>query len=652
MVRSVKIRRFRNFVDPEPFTLEPGVTALVGKNESGKSTALHALYRLKPANSGYSRKFNLTNEYPRWRLAPDRRKGDLDQVSPIEAVFELEDDDRNALSELFGVELPEGLECRAGRRYDNTYWVSLTVPVDAAIKAGSERVGVDVDDVVSLSEAEDIAAASKLARELSASYSEKGDASKSAALKKVPAALKPYLPLVSSEFSDEQLEGVWDQVPSFFYFSNYAVLPGTIDLHALLEKDAAKLSESEETARSLLAFAGVTGSEFLDDAFESRKAELEAASIDLSRQVFEYWRQNQDLTVEFADDYKQVSTTPEPNPQPVMHRMLDIRLRDLRHGGVTTNFSTRSSGFQWFFSFLAAFSGFEHSERPVVVLLDEPGTSLHGEAQRDFLRFIFERLGDSQQVVYTTHSQHMVEPTQYETLRAVEDRATRTDPDRGALVSEVRLSADRDTVLPVQAALGYSISQHLFLGAYHHVLVEGGSDFVYLTEMTNHLARTGGVGLDGRLALLPVGGVDKMPPFVALLGRHLTVSVLMDGGSGSKHSQRLRPLVEDGVILERRIVHCSDVSGVPSSSDIEDLFSTTDYLRLFNWGFGTKLTESDLPNDTRRLITRMSEAYGDDFDHGVPAAQLAEHRDEFFSSLDAESLRRFTDLMVLLNETL
>ena len=94
------------------------------------------------------------------------------------------------------------------------------------------------------------------------------------------------------------------------------------------------------------------------------------------------------------------------------------------------------------------------------------------------------------------------------------------------------------------------------------------------------------------------------------------------------------------------------MSGVPSSSDIEDLFSTTDYLRLFNWGFGTKLTESDLPNDTRRLITRMSEAYGDDFDHGVPAAQLAEHRDEFFSSLDAESLRRFTDLMVLLNETL
>ena len=64
-----------------------------------------------------------------------------------------------------------------------------------------------------------------------------------------------------------------------------------------------------------------------------------------------------------------------------MHRCLDVRLRDQRHQ-MTTNFSTRSSGFQWFFSFLVAFSDFS-DKKNVIILLDEPGLGLHGSAQKD-----------------------------------------------------------------------------------------------------------------------------------------------------------------------------------------------------------------------------------------------------------------------------
>ncbi len=115
-----------------------------------------------------------------------------------------------------------------------------------------------------------------------------------------------------------------------------------------------------------------------------------------------------------------------------------------------------------------------------MVLLDEPGTSLHGDAQRDFVRFIFQELGASKQTMYTTHSQHMVDPTKYEKLRAVYDRATRKDPDQGVVVTRADLSADRETILTLESALGYSVSQHLFLGSGHHLTVEGSSDFVYL----------------------------------------------------------------------------------------------------------------------------------------------------------------------------
>jgi hypothetical protein len=68
----------------------------------------------------------------------------------------------------------------------------------------------------------------------------------------------------------------------------------------------------------------------------------------------------------------------------ITHRILKIELRDARHGDVETNFETRSSGFRWFSSFFAAFSEHQNSSAPLVVLLDEPGTSLHGDAQRDF----------------------------------------------------------------------------------------------------------------------------------------------------------------------------------------------------------------------------------------------------------------------------
>ncbi|MGW1030292.1 hypothetical protein ACWD4J_42745 [Streptomyces sp. NPDC002577] len=174
-----------------------------------------------------------------------------------------------------------------------------------------------------------------------------------------------------------------------------------------------------------------------------------------------------------------------------------------------TNFSTRSTGFQWFFSFLAAFSAYRDTDERVVVLLDEPGTSLHGEAQGDFLRYVYGELGPKQQVLYTTHSQHMIDPTRYETMRAIHDQATREDPSLGVVITSVSLSADPKTILPVEAALGYSVSQHLFLGSGPLLAVEGSSDFIFLMRVSDYLISQGRTGLDPRLAIIPAGGIGN-----------------------------------------------------------------------------------------------------------------------------------------------
>ncbi|MFF5481060.1 ATP-dependent endonuclease [Streptomyces sp. NPDC012935] len=252
------------------------------------------------------------------------------------------------------------------------------------------------------------------------------------AIEKVPAELDRHKQYVEEDLDPEQLI---DLLPRFFYFSTYELLPGECDLHALAERAKAKQWErGDETMMSLLRLAGEGPEDFLDEDYDSRKAEVQAASLDLSDQVFEYWKQNDALTVVFDTDL--IAMPPDPNGQPQPHhRLLKIELRDDRHGGVETNFSTRSTGFQWFFSFLAAFSAYRDTDERVVVLLDEPGTSLHGEAQGDFLRYVYGQLGPKQQVLYTTHSQHMIDPTRYETMRAIHDQATREDPSLGVVIT-------------------------------------------------------------------------------------------------------------------------------------------------------------------------------------------------------------------------
>lgn len=652
-LEAVTIKLYRNFVDEQRIAIESDVTCLVGKNESGKTTILKALHRLKPAN-GSDTDFDLTTEYPRWRLSPDRRKNpDITDTTPVLAEFSLSELDRAALGEVYGVAIPETTTCWASRDYDNDEAVWLDCSVQDAAKLVAATVGLHDDDLGAVALNSSLAGAVASAKILAKEHRDAGETDRAKLATSFATELDKYRLLVTAEgVTDEQADALWTRVPSFFYFSNYATLPGETNLTALAAKVAAgaALSERERTVVSLLAHAGVQTSDFMDDNYDSRKAELQSASIDLSRQVFKYWKQNTDLSVIFDTDNRVIRTEPDGNQ--TANRFLKIELRDGRHGDVETNFDTRSTGFQWFFSFFAAFSEYQDADSSVIVLLDEPGTSLHGDAQHEFVEYIFNELGDSKQTLYTTHSQHMVDPTRYEKLRAVHDRATRENPDLGVVVTLASLSADRGTMLPIESALGYSVSQHLFLGSGQHLAVEGSGDFVYLQRLTDYLTVHGRTGLDPRLSIIPVGGVDNMPAFVALLGRRLKVSALIDGARSGKRLDRIRDAAKDNGVPESAIVVCSDVPGLPKNADIEDLFAAEDYLRLYNWTFETNLGCDDLVATDEPILKKLiQQRGGTDFDHALPAHELTRRRDEFFNSAEPRTLDNFEALFNLLNAT-
>ena len=649
---KVVVQRFRNFVEPQTIEIESGVTGLVGKNESGKTTILKALHRLNPAN-GTSRKFDLTLEYPRWRLSRDRRdSADLSLTRPVEATFALDETDLGQLADHLPVPAPPGTTCLAARTYANHFFVWLRCPIRIVIDAASKDAAVAEADRDELASCKTLVEAQTLAKERAKALKDEGadDATlRAKALTTFAGNIPKYDYLIGPNGQlGDAAEAVKARLPRFFYFSSYDLLPGTCDLTNLATKSPDDYTAAERTVVALLAHAGEDPDDFLDEDYDSRKAELQAASTDLTRHVFQYWRTNTDLSVVFDTDNVPVANPPQG---PVNHRILHIELRDARHGDVETNFDTRSTGFQWFFSFFAAFSEHQGSAEQLIVLLDEPGTSLHGEAQRDFIRYINDELGSSKQTIYTTHSQFMVDPTRYETLRAVHDRATKENPDQGVVVTNVDLSADRDTVLPVESALGYTIAQHLFLGSGQHLAVEGSSDFIYLQRMTEDAAQRNEIGLDPRLSVIPVGGADNMPVFVALLGRRLHVSALVDGDRSTAKYARVKRAAENNGVPLSNVVTCGEVTaGLPKNADIEDLFAISDYLRLFNWAFDKSLKEADLPATEEPIIKRILSVVGE-YDHALPAHALTDHRDEFFANIDDSSRARFAALFLALNAT-
>ncbi|MDQ4034277.1 MAG: AAA family ATPase [Actinomycetota bacterium] len=637
-LKQFRVSKFRNIIDSGPIDVEEDVTCLVGMNEAGKTAVLTALNRLNPADDSV---FTVQDDYPRWLLIPDRRANVIDETAPIEAYFEIDDSDQQAVDEHFGPGVVEaGNTVTVRQTYGDTaqHW---TIPLSsqAAVANALAHAGVTNDLKASLVQADDFPEVLTAIKQQQANLGDP-DGEDADHAPELAAALaeaqrvsggKPVIRIV------RQL--LQPRLPKFFYFSNYSILQGRIDLSQLdVTTQQRAGSTPEQTARSLLALANTTPDQLAGSDYEDRRAELEAVGNDLTQQVFRYWKQNPNLRVQFD-----VDRVPQLNPSPgrpaAVHPFLDIRVEDVRHA-FTNNFSQRSSGFRWFFSFLAAFTEFETREDNFVVLLDEPGLTLHGRAQANFLDFINERLSVVTQVLYTTHSPFMVETDKMERVRIVEDGG----PDTGATVSQEVLRVGQDSLFPLQAALGYDVVQHLFIGD-ANVLVEGSSDFVYLDAMSRFLANQGRLHLDSDWRIMPAGGANNIPAFVALIGTTMEVTVLID--AGTEGAQRLQRALDAGRMDRQRLITVGDITGSPNS-DIEDMFDVEDYLRMYNAAFGKRTTAASLPPGDR-VVKRIEQKEGAKYDHYKPAEALLRGQIKMLPQMSVTTLERWSSLFERIN---
>jgi hypothetical protein len=269
------------------------------------------------------------------------------------------------------------------------------------------------------------------------------------------------------------------------------------------------------------------------------------------------------------------------------------------------NFDERSRGFKWFFSFYITFAA-DTAGGPAedaILLLDEPGLHLHATAQKDLLKHFADQFQN--QIVYTTHSPFMVPVDNLTSIRTVNIEAG-----RGTTVAN-DLSGDSRTLFPLQAALGYDLTQTLFVGP-TNLIVEGVTDFWYIKAVTEYLRDDGGMALPEGLTITPAGGAQKVSYMVALLtSENLKVLVLFDDEPRSRSTAE--DLIKSKLIREDNVVFVSEsmTNPHPSGADIEDLIDPDIFHQLVLETYAKDLGAIQLPLNANipRIVSRYDDAF-------------------------------------------
>ncbi len=634
-LKEVTIKKFRNIIDSTPVKVENDITCLVGKNESGKSSFLNALYRLNPVRKNAL--FKIEDQYPAWLEKKDRMKGiELEKERPVNTSFELEDSELKIINGIFGEGILKNNLLTLNKSYEGMLYHWLNIDEAQYLKnliqglSFSKETRTEITNCSKVEELNEFLENYEIAEETSDKERESIETLRN----RIKEQIGDSKTLISACYNVIQ-----KYIPKFIYFDKYSTLPYTVKIKEILQADDSTLDDNLLTAKSLLRMAAADDDYLLNPDYERRKRELENVANALTQDVLEYWSQNTSLRVNPDIDK---TTVTKPNSQTTVIDELKIRIWDDKHF-LSLPFNEHSTGFQWFFSFLAAFSEYEYKDEPVIILLDEPGLGLHGKAQADFLRFIEERLAPKRQVIYTTHSPFMVQPNKLERARIVEEKSR----DEGSKVTSDILTTDPDTLFPLQGALGYDLAQHMFISK-NNLILEGTSDYTYIIAISDYLIEKGKHGLRPEWTLIPVGGADLIPTFVALLGIHLDLTVVVD--ARKEGNQKLSNLSKGGYLKSKRIITLNEF--VQSKlADIEDLFSKQDYLNLYNDSFEKSHKIEDL-NGSDQIVNQIARLEGiPRFNHGKPADVFLRNRDKYLDKLSDETLSNFEKLFVRINET-
>jgi predicted ATP-dependent endonuclease of OLD family len=609
LLKKVNINKYKSYITPQSFEVENGITRIVGKNESGKTAILEALAKFNYFEDDTDFKYNETLDYPRNELKTYQREGVSATV--ISCEFQIDDDLLNVIEEDLGNGILPSKCFLKDIKYNGNASITGINTNFSVFKKHIIKVfkpnGDLSTEIEQCSNFESLKAYSSQHPEELKTLNDK--------LAKISSVIENY------SWSNKldcyvYFNYLRRNIPKFWYFDEYYSMPSRININSIIGKNANQTLSKEEysTVTALLDLANLNINELSTESnFESFKAELEATSNGITDEMFEYWSTNDNLEIRFEVEH-------EPSGQ----KYLNIRIYNKKHR-VSLPLKNRSKGFIWFFSFLVWFSRIQGKKNcRYILLLDEPGLSLHAAAQADLLRFIEEKLAPDYQVIYTTHSPFMIDSKKLNEIRTVFDSQ---NVKIGSAISNAIQEKDPATIFPLQAALGYDIAQNLFISP-KNLIVEGVSDLMYLTAISEELKLQGKTGLSEDITIVPVGGMDKVATFISLLrGQKLHIACLLDNFTDAKGKQKIDDLIREKIIKEKNIRYFGEFANLSSNyADLEDMFLKTEYIDLFNKAFAKTyptIENSNIVLQDKPILMQINKIINKDrFNHYLPANEF------------------------------
>jgi len=549
ILKKFRVTDFRSTTDSDWIKVSD-VTALIGENEAGKTNLLLPLWKFNPSGDGA---INLLDDMPRSRYAEMREEpGNHDFIT---CVFELDEEER-ALAAHHGADPEKCGTVEVVRDFDGRYGWSFPdaedfdlqqafalPPTEDAINGGDEEAEVEAED--------------------------RG-------------------PNLHSAFQE--------RLPKFVYYSNYGNLDAQIYLPHVVDNLArtdlgAKEAAKARTLKVLFDLVNLSPDEVLelaratgvterinpqgqristdpkteeqitedDNQLRTRAALLQSASTKLTKTFRDWWKQGDyRFRLQADGNYFRIWVADDRRPEEI----------ELEH---------RSTGLQWFLSFFLVFTyESEDNHEDAIVLLDEPGHSLHPLAQRDLSRF-FDNLARTNQILFTTHSPFMIDADRLDRVRKVyvdDEGGTVASDDLGRARGRGG-SRDAGATYAVHSALNLSVSESLLLGC-KPVIVEGPSDQHYLSAIKNTLIGKGRIQPSAELVFPPSGGAKTAKIIASILvGRDDVLPfVLLDAdNAGQQAAKSLRDSLYAG--SADRVILTDEVFEAMTNTEIEDLLPSS-----------------------------------------------------------------------------
>ncbi len=334
-----------------------------------------------------------------------------------------------------------------------------------------------------------------------------------------------------SQYQSETLGGAYFKYcPVFELFEDFgSLLPNRIDLEDIITGN--EHVEGYKAARNFLSLAQVDYSFFQQPSSRILKQKIENLNHSLTRNFHDFWQQsigrNNKIHIQFELDHYSSSYGGKAGKP-----YLEFWIKD---EGERLYPKQRSRGVRWFLSFYMELkASASYIDRQMILLVDEPGVSLHARAQEDVLK-VFEDIKDQIQVIYTTHSPHLVEINKLHRVLAVQRDDLDSLRSTTRILDPLRLSsASPDTLTPLQNILGNPMAGEGFSSKRVNLIVNDTGSFYIINAIILLM------GFKGKICVIPSTNVSSIPLLCnILMGWGMDFAVLLFENDEEKHIEEL-----------------------------------------------------------------------------------------------------------------